>query len=121
MNDVLLEVEDIETYYKRVQVLFGISFNICSGEVVTLMGRNGMGKTTTVRSIIGLTRAAKGSIRMMNQELRGLPAFKIARTGIAVVPEGRQVFPNLTVQEHLVVSERNRTGKASAMDARAHF
>ena len=111
MNDVLLEVEDIETYYKRVQVLFGISFNICSGEVVTLMGRNGMGKTTTVRSIIGLTRAAKGSIRMMNQELRGLPTFKIARTGIAVVPEGRQVFPNLTVQEHLVVSERNRTGK----------
>jgi branched-chain amino acid transport system ATP-binding protein len=111
MNNVLLEIEGIETFYGHVQVLFGISFSICSGEVVTLMGRNGMGKTTTVRSIIGLTRAAKGSIRMMNNELRGLPAFKIARTGIALVPEGRQVFPNLTVQEHLVVSERNRTGK----------
>jgi branched-chain amino acid transport system ATP-binding protein len=111
MNDALLEVEDIETYYNRVQVLFGISFSIRSGEVVTLMGRNGMGKTTTVRSIIGLTRAAKGSIRMVDRELRGLPAFKIARTGIAVVPEGRQVFPNLTVQEHLVVAERNRTKK----------
>jgi len=109
MKNVLLEIEDIETYYDRVQVLFGVSFSICSREVVTLMGRNGMGKTTTVRSIIGLTRAVKGSIRMMNQELRGLPAFKIARTGIAIVPEGRQVFPNLTVKEHLVVSERNWT------------
>jgi branched-chain amino acid transport system ATP-binding protein len=114
MSDVLLEVEGVETYYNSVQALFGISFSVRSGEVVTLMGRNGMGKTTTVRSIMGLTRAAKGSIRMVNKELRGLPAFKVARTGIAVVPEGRQVFPNLTVHEHLVVAESKRTERQAS-------
>jgi branched-chain amino acid transport system ATP-binding protein len=114
MSDVLLEVEGVETYYNSVQALFGISFSVRSGEVVTLMGRNGMGKTTTVRSIMGLTRAAKGSIRMVNKELRGLPAFKVARTGIAVVPEGRQVFPNLTVHEHLVLAESKRTERQAS-------
>jgi len=104
MSDVLLEVEGVETCYGRIQVLFGISFCVREGEVVTLMGRNGMGKTTTVRSIMGFTQAAAGSIRMRNHELRGMPAFRIARGGIAIVLEGRQVFPNLTVREHLVVA-----------------
>ncbi|HEY4774498.1 MAG TPA: ABC transporter ATP-binding protein [Xanthobacteraceae bacterium] len=121
MSEVLLEVEAIETSYGRSQVLFGVSFNLCAGEMVTLMGRNGMGKTTTVRSIMGLTPAFAGSIRMANRELRGLPAFKVARTGIAVVPEGRQVFPNLTVVEHLVVAQNKRAGGASPWTPAAIF
>jgi len=108
MSKALLEAEDVETFYGRSQALFGMSLRVCEGEVVTLMGRNGMGKTTTVRSIMGLTRASAGSIRMEGKELRGLPAFKVARHGLAVVPEGRQVFPNLTVREHFVIAERNR-------------
>ena len=110
MSEELLEAEGIETFYGRSQALFGMSFSVGAGEVVTLMGRNGMGKTTTVRSIMGLTRAATGSIRMEGHELRGLPAFKVARHGLAVVPEGRQVFPNLTVREHLVIAQSNRRG-----------
>lgn len=110
MNEALLEAEGIETFYGRSQALFGMHLSVRAGEVVTLMGRNGMGKTTTVRSIMGLTRAATGSIRMDGHELRGLPAFKVARHGLAVVPEGRQVFPNLTVREHLVIAESNRRG-----------
>ncbi len=108
MSEALLEVEGVETSYGRSQVLFGISFCVRQGEVVTLMGRNGMGKTTTVRSIMGFIQAGAGSIRMRNRELRGLPAFRIARAGIAIVPEGRQVFSNLTVREHLAVAARNR-------------
>lgn len=110
MSETLLEAEGIETFYGRSQALFGMYLSVRAGEVVTLMGRNGMGKTTTVRSIMGLTRAATGSIRMEGHELRGLPAYKVARHGLAVVPEGRQVFPNLTVREHLVIAESNRRG-----------
>jgi branched-chain amino acid transport system ATP-binding protein len=106
----LLEVERIETSYGRSQVLFGMSLSVGAGEVVTLMGRNGMGKTTTIRSILGLTRAAAGSIRMAGVELRGQPCFKVARHGIGIVPEGRQVFPNLSVHEHLLVAAGNRGG-----------
>ena len=107
----LLEIESVETSYGRSQVLFGMSLAVGAGEVVTLMGRNGMGKTTTIRSILGLTRAARGSIRMSGVELRGQPCFKVARHGIGIVPEGRQVFPNLSVLEHLLVAATNRTGK----------
>jgi branched-chain amino acid transport system ATP-binding protein len=105
----LLEVEGIATSYGRSQVLFGMSLDVGTGEVVTLMGRNGMGKTTTIRSILGLTRAASGSIRMGGVELRGQPCFKVARHGIGIVPEGRQVFPNLSVLEHLLVAASNRS------------
>ncbi|MDB5409476.1 MAG: putative branched-chain amino acid transporter, ATP-binding protein [Rhodospirillales bacterium] len=107
----LLEVDGIATSYGRSQVLFGMSLDVGIGEVVTLMGRNGMGKTTTIRSILGLTRAAAGSIRMAGVELRGQPCFKVARHGIGIVPEGRQVFPNLSVLEHLLVAATNRTGR----------
>jgi branched-chain amino acid transport system ATP-binding protein len=107
----LLEVERIETSYGRSQVLFGMSLDVGAGEVVTLMGRNGMGKTTTIRSILGLTRASAGSVRMAGVELRGQPCFKVTRHGIGIVPEGRQVFPNLSVHEHLLVAATNRTGK----------
>jgi branched-chain amino acid transport system ATP-binding protein len=89
-------------------VLHGISLAIAPGEMVTLMGRNGMGKTTTVRSIMGLTPARAGSIRFGNEEIRALPAYRVAQLGIGLVPEGRQVFPNLSARENLVATAANR-------------
>jgi branched-chain amino acid transport system ATP-binding protein len=104
----LLEVADIETRYGRSQVLFGVSLSIAAGEVVTLMGRNGMGKTTTVRSIMGLTPAVSGAIRFAGQDIRQLPSYRIAQLGIGLVPEGRQVFPNLSARENLIATAANR-------------
>ena len=108
MADTLLEVEEIETCYGQSQVLFGVSLAIRAGEMVSLMGRNGMGKTTTIRSIMGLTPARAGVIRFGGQETRVLPSFRIAQLGIGLVPEGRQIFPNLTVRENLVAASANR-------------
>ena len=108
----LLEVADIETSYGLSRVLFGISLAVAAGEMVSLMGRNGMGKTTTVRSIMGLTRSASGSIRFAGNEIRERPAFRIAKLGLGLVPEGRQVFPNLTARENLVATAANRNGAA---------
>jgi branched-chain amino acid transport system ATP-binding protein len=105
----LLELTNIETSYGLSRVLFDISFAIAPGEMVSLMGRNGMGKTTTVRSIMGLTRAAAGSIRFDGAEIRELPSYRVAKLGIGLVPEGRQVFPNLTARENLVATAANRT------------
>ncbi|HET7847532.1 MAG TPA: ABC transporter ATP-binding protein [Pseudolabrys sp.] len=104
MAEPLLEVQDIETCYGLSQVLFGISLSIAAGEMVTLMGRNGMGKTTTVRSIMGLTPARAGAIRLGGEDIRALPAYKIAKRGIGLVPEGRQIFPNLSVRENLLAT-----------------
>ncbi len=104
----LLDIDGIETCYGLSQVLFGLSLSIKRGEMVSLMGRNGMGKTTTVRSIMGLTPARAGAIRFVGQEVRRLPSFKIAQLGIGLVPEGRQIFPNLTVRENLVAAATNR-------------
>jgi branched-chain amino acid transport system ATP-binding protein len=108
MPSNLLELTDVETRYGRSQVLFGVSLAVPAGEMVTLMGRNGMGKTTTVRSIMGLTRATAGSIRLDGDEIRDLPAYAVAQRGVGLVPEGRQVFPNLTVRENLVATSANR-------------
>ncbi len=108
----LLEVADIETSYGLSRVLFGMSLAVASGEMVSLMGRNGMGKTTTVRSIMGLTPSAAGSIRFAGSEIRALPAYRIAKLGLGLVPEGRQVFPNLTARENLVATAANRNGAA---------
>ncbi len=91
-------------------MLFGISFAIKAGEMVTLMGRNGMGKTTTVRSIMGLTPARAGAIRFRGRDIRELPSYRIAQLGIGLVPEGRQIFPNLTARENLVAAAANREG-----------
>ena len=104
-----LEVEGLETSYGRSQVLFGIDFAVGEGEVVGVMGKNGMGKTTTVRSIMGLTRPQRGTVRVGGVEVQTLPAFRIARAGLAIVPEGRQVFRNLTVREHLLMAESPRS------------
>src|SRR5438876_2514394 len=106
----LLEVENIETRYGLSQVLHGVSLAIVPGEMVTLMGRNGMGKTTTVRSIMGLTPAFAGAIRFDGREIRDLPTYQVAKLGIGLVPEGRQVFPNLTARENLVATAANRRG-----------
>src|SRR5215472_16950346 len=95
----LLAVEGIETCYGRSQVLFGLSLKIAAGEMVTLMGRNGMGKTTTVRSIMGLTRARAGAIRFAGADIRALPAYRVAKLGLGLMPEGRQIFGNLTTRE----------------------
>ncbi len=110
----LLEVANIETSYGLSQVLHGISLAIAPGEMVTLMGRNGMGKTTTVRSIMGLTPARAGSIRFGGAEIRTLPSYRVAQLGIGLVPEGRQVFPNLTCRENLVATATNRLGATDA-------
>ncbi|MFH1984555.1 MAG: ABC transporter ATP-binding protein [Pseudomonadota bacterium] len=100
----MLKVESISAGYGTFQVLFGMSLNVGAGEMVSLMGRNGMGKTTTVRAIMGLTRLSAGSITFNGTETSGLPPFRIARMGIGLVPEGRQVFPTLTVKENLVAT-----------------
>jgi branched-chain amino acid transport system ATP-binding protein len=106
----LLELRDVETSYGLSRVLFGVSLAVAPGEMVSLMGRNGMGKTTTVRSIMGLTPAASGSIRFAGGEIRQLPAYRVAQLGIGLVPEGRQLFPNLTTRENLVATASNRGG-----------
>jgi branched-chain amino acid transport system ATP-binding protein len=108
----LLELTGIETSYGLSRVLFGISLAIAPGEMVSLMGRNGMGKTTTVRSIMGLTRPTAGSIRFDGAEIRELPVYRIAKLGLGLVPEGRQVFPNLTARENLLATAANRSAAA---------
>ena len=105
----MLEVDRIETFYGRSQVLFGVSLEVGPGEVVTLMGRNGMGKTTTVRSITGLTPPRSGRILLEGVEIHNRPSYVVARLGLGLVPEGRQVFPNLTVRENLVATAANRS------------
>ena len=106
---MLLEVENLQTAYGTSQVLFGVELDIAPGEMNTLLGRNGMGKTTTVRSIMGLTRARGGAIRFKGRNIERESPDRIARMGIALVPEGRQIFPNLSVREHLVAFAGNRS------------
>lgn len=104
----LLEVQDLQTAYGSSQVLFGVNWRVQAGEVVTLLGRNGMGKTTTVRSMLGLTPAQSGRIRFLGESIESWAPDRIARMGLAVVPEGRQVFANLSVRENLVAFAANR-------------
>jgi len=104
----MLRVDSIATFYGPCQSLFDLSLEVREGEAVALLGRNGMGKTTTVRSIMGLTPARSGSIEFHGQSIRTFPAHHIAKLGIALVPEQRQVFPNLTVRENLVATAANR-------------
>jgi branched-chain amino acid transport system ATP-binding protein len=108
----LLEVRDLQTAYGASQVLFGISFSVPAGGVATLLGRNGMGKTTTVRSVLGLTPPRTGEVRFLGERIDGLAPDRIARMGLALVPEGRQIFPNLTVEENLRAFAANRRARA---------
>ncbi len=107
----MLRVENLETAYGDSQVLFGLSLEIAEGQMTTLLGRNGMGKTTTVRSILGLTRARGGAITFRGRRIEREAPDRIARAGIALVPEGRQIFPNLSVREHLEAFAGNRCGR----------
>jgi branched-chain amino acid transport system ATP-binding protein len=108
----MLRVEGLQTSYGQSQVLFDVSFTVDRGEVVTLIGRNGMGKTTTIRSIMGMTPPHGGSITFAGTKLRGLAPFRIARLGLGLVPEGRGIFSNLTVRENLTATAApGRDGK----------
>jgi len=106
----MLKIDSIETAYGTSQVLFGLSLEVKEGQLVTLMGRNGMGKTTTVRSIMGQAVVNAGSIIFDDINITGMEDFKIAQLGIGLVPEGRQIFPNLTVRENLIATADNRSG-----------
>jgi len=106
----MLEVIDLETSYGNIQALFGMSLSCAEGEVTTLLGRNGMGKTTTVSSIIGLLASRGGEIRFDDRPINGWPAYQVAQLGIGLVPEGRQIFPNLSVRENLIATAANYSG-----------
>jgi len=108
---LLLEVQNLDTSYGSSQVLFDFSMEILAGETATLLGRNGMGKTTTVRSIMGLTRARGGAISFRGRRIERESPDRVARLGIALVPEGRQIFPNLSVRENLAAFAGNRSGR----------
>jgi branched-chain amino acid transport system ATP-binding protein len=109
----MLEIRDLETSYGRSQVLFRVNLSIGKGEVVTLLGRNGMGKTTTVKSVMGICPPGSGEIKFDEAVIHRWPSYRIAQAGVGLVPEGRQVFPNLTVRENLVATAANR-GRAAA-------
>ena len=107
MNHPYLSVRGLQAGYGRAQVLFGVSFDVRPGEVVTLLGRNGMGRSTTVKCLFGMLASSAGEIEVDGLRTRGLPAHRIARQGLALVPEGRQIFTALTVEENLVATARN--------------
>jgi branched-chain amino acid transport system ATP-binding protein len=108
----VLTVEGLEAAYGVSQVLFGVSLRVGAGEVVTLLGRNGMGKTTTVRALMGIVPPRRGRVELDGRPLHGLPPHRVAQAGLGLVPEGRQVFPNLTVRENLVATAANRGNSA---------
>ncbi len=103
----MLTVDNISTFYGSSQALFGVSLRIDESAVVTLLGRNGMGKSTTIRSIMGLTPVHSGTIQFFGKKTQRLPSYKIARLGVGLVPEGRQIFPNLTVRENIIATAAN--------------
>ncbi len=103
----MLHLDGVETFYGNSQALFGIDFTMAAGEVVTLLGRNGMGKTTTVKTIMGMMPARKGTITFEGKEIQNRPSHVIARLGFGLVPEGRQIFGSLTVMENLIATEAN--------------
>ena len=108
----MLALEGVETAYGDSKVLFGVDLSVAAGEVVTLLGRNGMGKTTTINSIFGLLRPHAGRILIDGDDMTGRPPYAIAQRGLGLVPEGRQIFPNLTLEENLVATARSSRGPA---------
>jgi branched-chain amino acid transport system ATP-binding protein len=113
----MLSVRHLQAGYGAAQVLFDISLEVGPGEVVTLLGRNGMGKTTTIRSVMGLLRPTGGEVRFEGAVVTGQAPYRVAQTGIGLVPEGRQIFPTLTVEENLVATSASRTGRRWTLDA----
>lgn len=110
MSNRLLEAVGLQAGYGQANVLFGIDFGVDEGEVVTLLGRNGMGRSTTIKCLFGLLPLKGGEIRFAGEKIGKLPSYRIARRGLALVPEGRQIFPNLTVEENLVATARSNAG-----------
>jgi branched-chain amino acid transport system ATP-binding protein len=108
---IVLQVETLQAAYGAAQVLFDVSFTVGAGEIVTLLGRNGMGKTTTISTIMGLLPAAGGRILFEDAPLGGLPPYRIAQAGLGLVPEGRQIFPTLSVEENLIATAAPRRGQ----------
>ena len=106
MTDELIDAEALHTFYGSSHVLHGVSFRVRRGEAVGLMGRNGMGKTTLLKTLLGLVRPRSGAVRLHGRDATGVAPHRIARSGIAYVPEGRGIFPNLTVRENLVMAAR---------------
>ena len=105
----MLKVSEICTFYGASQALFGVSITVEEGEVISLLGKNGMGKTTTVHSIMGITPISSGQVLFQNKKINDMPSFKVSRSGIGLVPEGRQIFPNLSVLENLIATSANRS------------
>jgi branched-chain amino acid transport system ATP-binding protein len=110
----LLELKQVETAYERSQVLFGVDLVVNDGEVVTMLGRNGMGKSTIIKSIMGMLRPRKGSVTLAGEPIHGWPSYRVAQAGLGLVPEQRQIFPNLSVRENLVATAANRSGATMA-------
>lgn len=107
MNEAALEVHDLRAGYGSAEVLFGVSLAIAPGEVLALMGRNGMGKSTLIRAILGLTAVSHGRIKVGGNDVTSWPSHRVARAGVGWVPEGRQIFSSLSVEENLLVAARN--------------
>jgi branched-chain amino acid transport system ATP-binding protein len=115
-GDPLLVVDDIHTYYGESYVLQGVSLHVRRGHVVAVLGRNGMGKTTLIRSVIGFTPARRGRILYRGMDITRRPSEQIAKLGVGLVPQGRRIFPSLTVQENLLVGARRRNGEGWTLD-----
>jgi len=116
-SEPLLAVDDLHTFYGHSYVLQGVSLAVGAGEVVAILGRNGMGKTTLIRSIAGLTPPQRGAVRLRGEPLTGLSAYAIAQRGIALVPQGRRIFGSLTVRENLLLPTSRLAGGAARRDA----
>ncbi len=109
----MLRIRDLEAFYGASQALFGMELSVDAGEVVTLMGRNGMGKTTTVHAVMGLLETRRGVVEFDGVRVDEMASFRIARLGLGLVPEGRQIFPNLSVRENLLAAAANRSARAN--------
>ncbi|MGQ0582605.1 MAG: ABC transporter ATP-binding protein [Reyranella sp.] len=109
----MLRVRDLEAFYGASQALFGMELSVDAGEVVTLMGRNGMGKTTTVHAVMGLLETRRGTVEFDGVRVDEMASFRIARLGLGLVPEGRQIFPNLSVRENLLAAAANRSARSN--------
>src|SRR5512136_591830 len=112
MSDLLV-IDDIHTYYGESYILQGLSLKVASSSVVSIVGRNGMGKTTAMRSVVGFTPARRGKIWFRGEDITRLTAFEIVRKGLALVPQGRRIFPSLTVKENLAIAGRERSKKGA--------
>ena len=112
----LLEVTQLQARYERSQVLHGVGFALREGEIITLLGRNGMGKSTSIKCVMGLLAPHCGEVRFAGERIDGKPAFEVARRGLGLVPEGRQIFPTLTVEENLLATAANRHRSANPFD-----